>query len=280
MPLFDKDLLVFHDNNTVFADVSFEANNYTRDSFGLELIAAEDFLYIGLFKRFNAVYIEMSTVNTNANTFSTAAFSKDGGSFTALTEFKDDTKGFTRSGFISWTRKQTDWDKTTINGEDLFWVRLKPSADHISTTAIQGLNIVFSDDNELLGEFRTINDFLATGDTSFITYHQAARDHIVQMIRNRGKSKTDTSNNLSNITKWDLLDKEEIAQAAKHLALSKIFFSVSDGPDDKWYQRYRDHESFYNRAFDVFFLTLDKDDDGTVDTNERLVTTPLRIQRV
>lgn len=279
MALFTDDLIVFHDDNSVFSDKTFEANNYTRDTFTLVLSDTEDFLYLGLFKRFNAIYIETSTSNTNANTF-TAEFSKDGGSFTALTEFKDDSKGFTRSGFLTWTRKQTDWDTTTINGEDLFWIRLRPSAAHSAGTIIAGLNIVFADDNDLLGEFRPINDFLASGDSSFITYHQSSRDNIVQMIRNRGNAKINTSNVIANITKWDILDFGEIREAAKFLALSKIFFAISDNVEDKWYQKYRDYNSFYQKAFDVFYLTLDQDDDGTVDEVERLTFKSLTVTRI
>jgi len=278
MALFTDDLIVFHDNNSVFSDKSFEANDYTRDPFTLDLVAAEDFLYIGLFKRFNAIYIELKTVNQTANTF-TAEFN-DGTNWVALAQFKDDSQGFTRSGFLTWTRAQTNWAANEVNSETLFWIRLKPSVDHEATTDIQGLNTVFADDNDLNGEFEGVDQFLSDGKISFINYHQSARNHIIQMIRNRGKLKTNTSNLITNISKWDILDKDEIKEAAKHRVLSQIFFNKSDNTEDKWYQQYNDYNGFYNKAFDVFFLTLDKNDDGKVDDSERLAIKSLTITRL
>lgn len=278
MALFTKDLIVFHDNNSSFSDKSFEANDYTRDTFGLDLVSADDYLYLGLFKRFSAAYVQTFTVNTVSNTF-TAEFN-NGTTWVTLAQFKDDSQGFTRSGFLTWTRNQTDWALSTVNSEELFWIRLRPSADHDTNTVIKGLNIVFADDNDLVGEFREINQFLSEGDSSFITYHQSARDHMIQMIRNRGKLKVNTSSTLANITKWDILDIDEIREASKHKALSQIFFQASDNIEDKWYQKYTDHLQFYNNAFDVFYLTLDKDDDGQVDDAERLAIKSLTITRL
>ena len=103
---------------------------------------------------------------------------------------------------------------------------------------------------------------------------------MIKMIRNRGKLKVDTTNKLANITKWDILDIDEIREASKHKTLSQIFFEASDSVEGKWYQRYQDHLSFYNKAFDIFYLTLDRDDDGTVDDTERMAIKSLTVTRI
>jgi hypothetical protein len=277
MAIFNDDLIVFHDDNSVFSDKSFEANEYIRDSFALELDSSDDYLYLGLYKPFDRVYVEMATAATSANTFTAEYY--NGTAFTAISEFVDESKGFTRSGFIKWKRDQTDQAKTTINSEELYWIRLRPSVTHDVGTIIQGLNIVFADDNDLLGEMRTLTKYLASGDTTFITYHESARKQIVQSIRNRGSRKKSLTIN-KNITKWDILDAGEISEAAKHLALSKIFFAISDNPEDKWYQRYLDNRRMYEAAFNLFYLTLDTDDDGVVDGAERLGIRRIQVNRV
>ena len=277
MAIFNDDLIVFHDDNSVFLDRTFEANEYIRDSFALELDSSDDYIYLGLYKPFDRVYVEMSTAVTTANTFSAEYF--NGTIFTTIEEFVDESKGFTRSGFIKWRRDQTDQAKTTVNNEELFWIRLRPSSTHDVGTIIQGLNIIYADDNDLEGELRTISEFLASGDTSFITYHESARKQIVQSMRNRGQRKT-SNTIIKNITKWDLLDAGEVNEAAKHLALSKIFFSASDNSEDKWYQRYLDHRRMYESAFNLLYLTIDSDDDGVVDASERLQLRRVTIQRI
>lgn len=358
MALFENDLIVFHDDNSVFTDFSLEASDYKRDPFKIELSSTQDYLYAGLYKPFGFIYFEPKVSNTVSNVLTAEFF--DGTDFVSLANFLDRSKGFTRAGFIEWKRNQTDWEKTTINGEELFWIRFRPNADLSQSSAIstaggsntgngtvgtfvftaetvsdtitltatsatsftvssalngslgtatvggaflasndqigftivaggtpfisgdtfslavtagtvfQGLNTVFNDDNELKAEFSSISDLLGANRTSFVALHEASRDEIIQKIRNTGLIKfSNRSSDFENYTKWDVLDREEIEQASKFLALSKIFFEISDNPEDKWYQRYKDNRGLFRQAFDLFFIRLDQDDDGIRDRHER-----------
>ena len=83
-------LTVFHDDNSVFADYSNEAADYIRDDFSVELIAAEDYLYMGFSKPFNAAYVAITTANTNANTMAMEYY--DGTSWVSRA-VTDDTSG-------------------------------------------------------------------------------------------------------------------------------------------------------------------------------------------
>ena len=271
-----KDLYVFWDDNSSFSDISLPMRNYKRDDETLDLNSAEDYLYIGLYKPFNSVYAEFTTANTNSNSF--AAEYYDGTSFTSLSNFTDQSLGFTRSGFLKWDRP-SDWTANTINSQEAFWIRLRPSADH-SSTVMRGCNIVYSDDNDLAGEIRSISSFLKSSDTSFIVNHEAARDDIIQQLRNKGKIKRDADNNLSKITKWDLLDSEEMRQASKYLTLHKIFFESSDSIDGKWQQRADFYRDKYGESVNVLYLTLDTDDDGVIDSTERLNISRAQVLRL
>ena len=89
-------------------------------------------------------------------------------------------------------------------------------------------------------------------------------------MRNGGHStKIEGSNVAENLTKWDILDTGEINQAAKFLCLSKIFFDVSENPDDKHYQRYMNFDQKFGEAFKLYLLSLDTNDDGVEDDTEK-----------
>lgn len=252
-----KDLTVLHDDNGTFVDWSIEASDYNRDSFVLPMVAAEDKLYVGLYKEFNTLYSEMKVVNAVSQTFTAEYW--NGSAWVDLDVFVDNSKGFTRSGFLKWD-KPSDWASTSVNSESAFWIRLTPSADLTALTEVQGLNLLFADDNDLQVEFSEILSYLGTK-LSYATYHQAARDEIVQGLRNKGNTKT-SNNQMSQIQKWDLLDIDEVKRGAVFYALSKIFFELSDREDDKWYQRYKDYDNKANASLEAQYLSLDLDDSG------------------
>ena len=89
---------------------------------------------------------------------------------------------------------------------------------NVNTIAMtmRGLNILFSNDNELEKEVSTIERFLPDGDISFAPLHQRIVLDIVDAIRNRGQSKRleDPTNSsidrIEMITKFDFLDTTQI----------------------------------------------------------------------
>jgi len=276
-------LFVRHDDNSSFVDRDNDSQDYSRDSFGLVLIAAEDYLYFGYRKAVNAVYIEMAIANTNANTF-TFEYHKDDGvtpAFTAVPSFSDETKGFTRSGFLVWERNLEDEAKVTIDSQEAFWYRLKPSADHSVGTIMQALSIVFSDDNDLAEKVANISAYLVSGSSSHILSHVAARKTIIQDLRNSGKLKIDpNTGRFKNLNMFDLLDIGQIREASTWKALSIIFDDVSDRPDDKYNQRALKYNSRYKTHLNQLqFLSIDVNDDGRQDINEEQASTTVAILR-
>jgi hypothetical protein len=285
----DKLTVLFYDGTT-YTDVSQESDNYIVDTFSSPLDAVDDQLLIGFDKPVFNLYAEMSTANTNAATLSIKYYVA---SFTAMPDILDETKAFTRSGFISWDKDKTisDWEKSTINGEEKYWIEITSDVAMLAGTALAGLKMVFANDNDLKEEYPNIvDDFIPTGDTTFIRYHQAVTRDIIQKLRNQGRTKVKTrpdnakldgnSKYLADITIWDLLDVSQLRIAAKFLALSKIFFACSDDIEDKWLQLADRYNRDFEEAFGVYLLTLDTDDDGTLDRDERGQITISKVLRV
>lgn len=269
-------LTVFHDDNSSFSDYSNEALDFDRDTISITLNQSEDYLYIGFYKPINAFFVELGTANTNAGAFTGEFY--NGTAWASLSGLHDDTKSFTRSGFITWDRNQTDEDNTTVNSTDKYWYRFRPSVTH-SATVINGLNIVFADDQDLKREFFEISEFLPSGESSFILTHVACRDHIIQVLRNSGFEKRNASSLREDITPFDILELGEIKLAATYLALSKIFSNIQDDDEDIWRQKSQDYLSLYSKAQKNGFLSIDYDDDGIKDIGERVQRFDVRIVR-
>jgi len=262
---------VFEDNNGTFTDHSVNAVDFVRDTFEVTLATGTDYLYVGFYKPVSALYAEISTVNTNAATMTVESW--DGTAWTAV-EHRDETKGLTRSGFVTWTRQNVveEDDRATVNSVKQEWVRFSFDVT-TSATTFAGLNLVFADDESLKVEFPQITDprILTSGFSSNIVHHVAARDMIVQDLRTRGYIKYDSDNVRENMTQWDLLDVYEIKEAAKYAALAKIFFILSDDVEDNWWHKHKEYDEKYQRTMQMARLTFDADDDGDPeDTLEKL----------
>ncbi len=271
-----------HDDDSTFKDFSFAAKDYDGDSFGLELIAAEDFLYIGLEKRFNYFYTEMKVANTNAAVFTAEYFDKDDVAFNALT-INDETKGFVQSGFITFDRPvdidgNQLWDPSEVDGVKKFWIRLKPDVNFSASTEVQGLNVVFSNDADLIRARSNIVSKHATNKPtlSWILKHVEARDEILQTLRNNGNrtvKKEDINENAitkyADLTGFDFHNFNQVRLASKNYALANIFrFEISDKEDDKYEllgQKFKDKG---DDALNLFFLSLDRNADGIEDNSE------------
>ena len=269
-------LSVLHDDDGTFADRSEEALDYSRDPFPITF-DTDDFLYIGYRKPIGAVYVELATVNANANTLSFEYWNGDEWRPLAA---RDLTKGLTRSGWFTWD-KPDDWAANDVDTvEDKFWVRCNPSATH-SATSVQAMNLVFADDYDLQTEFPTVIDtsFIPQGEVSHIKTHVAVRNQLIQDLRSKGYIKQDSSGNWLNLTPWDLHDIEEVRQAATFLALSKIFFNYSDDPNDHWLVKSKAYEDKYKANLTTLAPSVDADDDGVEDKSEQRVVKVTRMYR-
>lgn len=271
-----RNLVFLHDNNGTFTDYSLEARDYLRDTFTLDYTEAEDYIYLGLRKPFYQNYIELSTFGSGLSL--SVEYSTSAG--WSSVDIEDDTKNLSRSGFIKWDLSDPSlWKASTVDGTDKYWLRLKLGAD--TSLNITGWNMVFSDDNDLLAEVRQISKLLAKGDTTFIAYHVAARNEMIQNLRNGGNATQQKVIDAPNLLdQWDLLKPEEIRQASKYLTLSKIYFDASTEISDKDYQRYVEYKNEFGQAFKLYYRSIDQNDDGVLQDEEKLALRTLTLNKL
>lgn len=258
-------LKILHDDGGVFADYSAEAQDFTRDALTITL-TTDDYLYVGYHKPVNALYAEVSTANVNAATMSLEYYTED--SVWVSTELSDDSKAFTRSGFLTWARPD-DSQAVAVDGNEMHWVRLSVSADS-SATGLQALNILFSDDRDIFKETPALIDtcFYQSGQTSHVLNHLAAKNYIMGRLRNLGYVQyTDAGE--ENINEWDVLDVYELRQASTYYAISQIYFNLSDDVDDQYWVKYQDYIKRFEEAFNLGRLRVDQNNDGKTDSDEK-----------
>ena len=252
---------------STYTDYSYQAFDFQRDTFTLTL-ATNDYLLVGYYKPINTLYVSMATPDAYTSTLTNSYY--DGSSF-ATSLAHDDTKGLTRSGFIMWERNQTDEAITIIDSTELYWYKLALSS---ASTAIvfNGIGLLFSDDQDLLLEHPGIlNDtFLIGSATDHLTYHISARNEIIQSLKIKGYKNSDGDS----INLWDLLEVTEVKQASKYLALSNIFFNVSDSPDDVYSIKSKEYKRLYQDCMSLAYLSFDQSNDGLTQDSEKV--TPAR----
>ena len=271
---------VKHDDSG-FTDLSKKVFDFSRDSILLQM-KNTSILYIGLRKPFNFFYASFIALNTIVNKLTIRYHDVTLDALKDVPNLNEETDGFTREGFITFDRPElnsqatTAWKPTTIDNLELFWLVITTDTSHDVITEVNAFNILFANDQDLIQERSNIVSKHAQKEPTktWVIKHQAARDEIVQAIRTQGKKKVrDTGvlvpSRFLDITAFDFLRLGQIRQAAKWLALAKIFKNeLSDAADDKWMVLGDEFESKFDDAFDLFLLSLDTDDDGEEDFEE------------
>lgn len=269
-------LTVLHDDNSSFVDLTNSMADFTRGTSTVTVVSAEDSIYVGFYKPINSFFVEFSTANTNDVAMTVSFY--NGSSFTDVSGVFDDTDGFQRSGFVYWDRNQTDEAKNTINSIEQYWYKLDFSGD-TSAMVIRGLNIVFSDDQDLKRECFEVAQYLPENENSFILSHVAARDEIVQRIRARREFVKDSSNRLNDVNAFDLLELDQLKLASTYLALGRIFFAISEKDDDIYFSKSQSYYSMGHNIIETANISIDRDDDGTKDKVEDVLQSTGRIVR-
>jgi len=254
-----KDLMLIHKDDTDYIDLS-KKLDYFRDDFDIEFSNTEDFLYIGLYKPFNQVYLELAEVSNADVSLQVDYFN---GSAWVTINSSDLTGGLVQSGFWKF-EKPENWTITSIDSKPAYWIRAIAADFNVT---FKGIDIVYADDIDLQVELRDALDYIAKGDNSLISYHVAARNEIVNSMRVGGWSipKESINESFKQFTKWDFLEPEEIKQAAVYLALAKLMFDVSQNNDDKFYIRYNDYLAKFGESFRLAYMSLDEKDNGIKD---------------
>ena len=349
------------DNLSSVQDFSDEAENFIRDDFEAYIQTTEA-IYVGYRKPFNSFHVESSQFSSVENPLIVEYW--NGTAYVPVPKFHDASRGITRNGFVDWSREIDDWEKETIDGDELYYVRVTntklinnpeiqtkvgnttsrleiedadidklsigdtlifdtsldglqvaivtakdstagaayidfaPSTtnpvddntDIFKPVIIDGINVLFSSDIDIIEITPYIENninYLPKGYTSFVPYHQAARKSIIQDLRNKGKAKynnkdfNDSNLRWSNLTQFDILDREELLEAARNKVMALMYFNMSDDPEDNFSAKAKTHSKKYSDAVSLAFLSLDKNDDGKVtEGSENLTKQVTRMLRL
>lgn len=239
-------------------------------------------LYFGKEKPFNNIYLKYDVPLLSKISFNIEYF--NGTTWVSVLNLNDDTKRQTRSGFISWQEADdnTKIEKTTVGSVETFWYRLVPESQ--SDVTLKAVGVLFSQDRDLFQARPALDNSdyrmaVVGSDVDYDRVHLEVRQRIVQDIRNEGIRKYQSENDpdrlkvFRTITEWDLFDINEIREAAKNLALSNIYYTLSDAPQDKWDQEAKRFNTLYLKNFDLAWLSIDKNNDGKLQEFENIKRT-------
>lgn len=235
----------------------------------VNLIAGTNILEVRSDKKLKQIYWDVTS--THDGTLSMEYW--NGSAFTALTIQNDATNALKKSGYVVWTQPTDD-------AKDSGFYKYRFNINAVSGAFVQTIRhvgIIFAQDFDLKEDYPNILDHLPTNDTSMIRFHVSAKKDIIQYFRQKGYKVYDTEP--KDLDEFDFLDPTQLKQAGKFLALSKIFFWLSDSTEDKWYQKFQDYRSRGYDAVDVFYITLDTNNNGVEDEGEKLQENFLLINR-
>jgi hypothetical protein len=269
--------VIFSDNGTL-RDLSPALNDAFATSEVLDIVAAQDKLYIGSEFPFNHRYFEIAVANDQASTVSVELW--NGTSWVPALDVIDHTKGsngrsLSQSGIISWVPDRDEtWDiadntygevtgLTTLKIYDLYWARLTFSADLKVTTALNYVGHVFSEDKHLGARYPELNTsavktaFLS-GKTDWAPQHVLAAEEIIAELRHERDI----------WTRNQLLDAGQFRDAAVH----KLAAIIMTAFGDDFAEKRAEAERQAIRALALQVPVVDKDGDARADTEERQQT--------
>lgn len=226
----------FLSDSGTLSDLSKELTNYDVGSKTVGLELDNDYLYIGQILPFNHLYFKVETINDVAAELSIDYW--DGTKWRAMVDIIDETSvsgvPFAQSGHITWTPdKNYIWyyddtilatgnEKITGLGDitiyDLYWIRIKTSANLNASTALGWVGNLFSNDTDLFAEYPLFDnsgylESVATGKTDWEKQHAIASKLIVN----------DLKRNSMIVSSGQILDRSDIKPAAVCRTASVIY---------------------------------------------------------
>lgn len=191
--------------------------------------------------------------------------SKDGPAITQV-EIKPEASGT----YIDVTgTKQTDWftdwqyssagTKTVsirVNGTDVVTKTL--------SVVTEVADALFAADSDLISEEPDVLKYVKKGRNSFKDIHREVQTSIVKLLNDKGYLFSDGTK----ITKDAIVDKTEVREWAKYLALHLIYNAQSNVLDDIFARKSALYDSKAKLAAQTTVLRLDLNKDGIGDINE------------
>jgi hypothetical protein len=239
-------------------------------------LSQSKFVEISYYKPINSLYLNVVS-GSNNHLLLVEYF--NGTSWEEVEKLSDETFGLANAGFISWINAKTTQDEYDYR----FTLTQSDGSPHLTNVNInfKGINLVFSNDEDLKGEYPTIMDHLPGNATSFIKFHEAARNELLTELRNTGiyVDNEIIYSNKKQIDQWDILDFSEVRESAKFLTLAKIFNYLSDETDDKWQNLASKFEANAGESLTPL-ISIDSNDNGVKDKEEELQPMFIKVGRL
>jgi hypothetical protein len=242
------------------AETTQDTRTPAKDALTFELTAGSKF-YVGYNRPFSTRHFHFSTLNATARTVSVKYW--DGTQYSAVNDLIDQTLGFTRNGFVSWTNLQ-DWREhaqTPIDDQErLYWIEITVSGNLDAGTKLQSVLDLYCDEDLVRAyypEMMADDRYLPPGRDDFVEQLQAAKDLVVlrlkqdKLIRNEGQ----------------IIDINEVAISAVHafawIVLNPI--AKDDGEKEMRDAAYNDFIRELNRVN----IDIDWDNTGIIEDEEK-----------
>ena len=280
-------------NNTTLTDLSVKLNDFHSGSEVIDIVAADDAIYIGSDLPFNHRYFEVSVPNAEDSALSVSLW--DGSDWKPAVEVIDQTqnvtgKTFSKSGIVSWVPDRDEtWmyarstedipDLATLKIYDFYWIKITFSDDltafvdnadpdpDTEATALSYIGHKFSDDSDLATYYpdlvltKTLTAF-KTGKTNWNEQHIAGAEEIIKDLR---KKRIVWSPN-------QILEWQQFGLANLHKTARLIFTSFGENYKDE-----RDlAEADYHRAMAMQVFNVDYNKNARLEKSEKIVHTGIR----
>lgn len=239
-------------------------DNLTNPAKTLDLTDGE--ILLGYEKPLSAFYVELTETSPGTVPILDLKYF-NGSTYVAITKVEDKTFGLTKCGFVRWDNTDLTEELSEVSNLSLYWYKLTTSDP--ASVAVKGINLVLSDDKDLIGFIPNIMSYKPSALDTMIGFHQEARNIIVQNIRNSGmRIKGCDDLNSKSVDQFDLLDIEEFRQAAKYLAAHLIFDNASKSDDDQYALKAANYLSRSENSMNSRLVGVDSNNDGKKDPAE------------
>ena len=216
-------------------------------------VITDNFLYIGFYKPIKNFYIHFDTPTTdNINVFLQVF---DGESWIDVVDFIDETNNFTKSGFISCLENSRPAE---VDGNSLYFFRFR--FDGIAADLKLGaVSMLLCSINDISAVYPPViqQDF-RLGKQSLHVALELSKNNIIQYLRNKGINTNDNKR----LTVFDLLDVQEVRQAAAYKTISQILLSVFNSPEDKFYILSEKFKEKAEELLKTYMLSIDYNQTG------------------
>lgn len=264
---------IIYSDNGVLSDMSVNLNSYHSGSHTFSYVTGEDYFYIGSQLPFNHLYFKLgNVVNLIANTLASIQY-WDSGAWIDAIDVIDETSGFSKSGFITWStsrnkgwvRRDTNYGGSQITGlstldiYDLYWLRLSFDKTLTPSIVLSWIGNKFAEDNDLKEEHIDLTR------SSFMTAYEAGKtDWEAQHVRAAELIIEDLIGKNMIIDRGQILKREELKSAA----IKRVAHLIYSNMGKNYYDDRDLAKSEYEERINKVIPSLDFNANGRFDVNE------------